>query len=187
MKVLYSWVGHADLNGFLAKLEDGDLKEKTKAIVGKSFKETDMPGPIETAVKNLSFDKVVLLWSYLEKSPAKHYADYIGNECNIVFLPVANPIDYREIYTAVDKTLEEQEGNSELQRSIMLSSGTPAMAAVWLLLGKTKYPSAFLQAYNGKIMDTEIPFDLKVFHFLVLSFFLNVLFSEKLNLIRFEF
>ena len=36
------------------------------------------------------------------------------------------------------------------------------MAAIWLLLGKTRYPATFFQSYNGKAWVTNVPFDLVV-------------------------
>ena len=43
-----------------------------------------------------------------------------------------------------------------------LSPGTPAMAAVWLLLGKTCYPATFYEIYGGQAWVTEVPFDLTI-------------------------
>jgi transcriptional regulator with PAS, ATPase and Fis domain len=40
-----------------------------------------------------------------------------------------------------------------------LSPGTPAMAAIWVLLGKTRYPATFYQSHEGRSWKTEIPFD----------------------------
>ena len=34
------------------------------------------------------------------------------------------------------------------------------MTAVWVLLGKTRYPAAFYQTHDGRAWQTEIPFDL---------------------------
>jgi len=36
------------------------------------------------------------------------------------------------------------------------------IAAVWVLLGKTKYPAQFWQAFRGKATQTNIPFDLTI-------------------------
>ncbi|HUY91795.1 MAG TPA: sigma 54-interacting transcriptional regulator [Pirellulales bacterium] len=36
------------------------------------------------------------------------------------------------------------------------------MAAVWLLLGKTRYPATFYETHQGKAWKTEIPFDLTI-------------------------
>ena len=36
------------------------------------------------------------------------------------------------------------------------------MAAVWLLLGKTRYPAKFLETFAGKSWVTEVPFDLTI-------------------------
>src|SRR5438132_323025 len=37
-----------------------------------------------------------------------------------------------------------------------------AMAAVWLLLGKTRYPATFYETFGGKSWITEVPFDLTI-------------------------
>ena len=34
------------------------------------------------------------------------------------------------------------------------------MAAVWVLLGKSRYPATFFQTHKGKLFPTEIPYDL---------------------------
>jgi len=36
------------------------------------------------------------------------------------------------------------------------------MAAIWVLLGKSRYPATFYQTYQGKSWQTEVPFDLVV-------------------------
>ena len=36
------------------------------------------------------------------------------------------------------------------------------MAAVWLLLGKTRYPATFYETYGGQSWVTEVPFDLTI-------------------------
>ena len=36
------------------------------------------------------------------------------------------------------------------------------MAAVWVLLGKTRYPAKFLETFAGKSWVTDIPFDLTI-------------------------
>ena len=43
-----------------------------------------------------------------------------------------------------------------------LSPGTPAMTAIWLLLGKSRYPATFYQTHRGRAWKTDIPFDLVV-------------------------
>jgi hypothetical protein len=43
-----------------------------------------------------------------------------------------------------------------------LSPGTPAMAAIWILLAKSLFPATLYQTYGGKAWITEIPFDITV-------------------------
>jgi len=164
MVVLYSWVGHADLQSFLVQLPEGKLKASVQTLIpsGREVREGVIPGPIETAIHARSYDKVILLWSYADTACVEAYAGFLGKRCSIELVPISNPIDYGEIYTAAERVLGASAGMSQIHRHILLSPGTPAMAAVWLLLGKTKYPAEFLQAYKGKVIETNIPFDLKV-------------------------
>ena len=41
-----------------------------------------------------------------------------------------------------------------------LSPGTPAMTAVWVLLGKTQFPATFYESFRSNSWKTQIPFDL---------------------------
>ena len=78
---------------------------------------------------------------------------------------LANPTDYGEIFAAVDaemRAITKALGGKKYETSILLSPGTPAMAAVWVLLGKTKYPARFYQTHENKTWITDIPFDLTV-------------------------
>ena len=50
---------------------------------------------------------------------------------------------------------------AESELCLHLSPGTPAMAAVWLLLGKTRYPATFYESSrDGTSWITNVPFDL---------------------------
>jgi len=50
----------------------------------------------------------------------------------------------------------------DFELNMHLSPGTPAMAAIWILLGKTRYPATFYQTHKGRAWKTEIPFDIAV-------------------------
>jgi transcriptional regulator with PAS, ATPase and Fis domain len=45
---------------------------------------------------------------------------------------------------------------------IHLSSGTPTMAAVWLLLAKTRYPAKLYQTYENEAREEAVPFDIQL-------------------------
>jgi len=164
MDVLYSWVGHTDLKSFLLQTTDAEIQTHIQALLGNKndLSSEVAPGPLETVVRQRSFGQIVLLWSYKDEALAKEYARFIGDNCRENCVSLRSPIDYEEVYQAADGVLVEQEDAPRIHRYFLLSSGTPTMAAIWLLLGKTKYPADFLQAYQNKVIETNIPFDLRM-------------------------
>ena len=75
---------------------------------------------------------------------------------------IASPTDYGEIYQAalaVVSSVRKQFPNAEL--TYHLSPGTPAMAAIWVLLAKTLHPATLIQSSKEHgVVVAEIPFDI---------------------------
>lgn len=138
--VLISWVG------------GNDLKASAKSELG----------PILSTLKTISFDKIELLYSY----PPENVEPYLSWLCEQIDVPIeahyellSSPIDFGEIYQAANKQLKRLTAEKDAQLSILLSPGTPAMQAVWILLGKTRYPSLFYQSsLEQGVQQVEIPF-----------------------------
>ena len=155
MKILFSWVGHTDLLGFA-----GDHPEAQDAVRNLVKKQDfSVSSPVKVTVSQEKFDKIILLWSYDAPQIMAAYQQYCGEQTAVIPAPIGNPTDYRAVYCAArDITADHCTVDDELY--FLLSPGTPAMAAVWVLLGKTKFPGTFLQTYQNKSFRTEIPFDL---------------------------
>lgn len=77
-----------------------------------------------------------------------------------IAVELTSPTNFGEIYEQVDARLMYLiSGGSKL--SVLLSPGTPAMQAVWILLGKTRYPCEFIQSsIEQGVQDVDIPFQL---------------------------
>ena len=89
----------------------------------------------------------------------EQYRQYCDEKTEMVPIKLNNPTDYRAVYcSAHDAVKANCTFDDEL--FFLLSPGTPAMAAVWVLLGKTQFPGKFLQTYNNKVSQTDIPFDI---------------------------
>lgn len=120
-------------------------------------------GPTKTLLTAVKFDEVYLLSNY-DSEWNKSFQEWIGTKTSIVPVELASPVDYARIFEIADKHLSNLKcsptwGGSEL--CLHLSPGTPAMAAVWLLLGKTRHPSTFYETSRaGKWWITDVPFDL---------------------------
>jgi len=73
--------------------------------------------------------------------------------------------DYAAIFQIADADLAKIRKRTdwpEIDLCLHLSPGTPAMAAVWLLLGKTRYPALFYETFASRSWVTDIPFDLTI-------------------------
>jgi hypothetical protein len=122
-KILVSWIGRTDLR---AVTEPDTIGQ----------------GPIAQALQALPFDQAVLLNNY----PPEETSSFIRWLHSIKEIPttlisvsLTSPTNFAEIYeavsTAVSKTLDVHGKDAAL--TFHLSPGTPAMAAIWVLLAKT--------------------------------------------------
>ena len=118
------------------------------------------PGPIRTAVIEGRFDHVHLLSNYPE-SVHKPFAKWLGVKPVIHSVDLADPTDYEGIFYCTNRILSEvTEKFATKERSklcILLSPGTPAMAVVLVLLGKSRFPATFYQTGQGKLREAKIP------------------------------
>ncbi len=157
-RILASWIGHTDLLSMAS-----DLSEQQQARVLKSLRFKGslrvQNGPIQTLLKHEQFDEVHLLSNY---SPYLNrlFKKWVNDKVVIHTVKLDDPTDYPAVFRAVDSELKAIVGNSSTELAIHLSPGTPAMAAVWVLLGKSRYRATFYQSHDGRAWQTDIPFDL---------------------------
>ncbi len=147
-EILFTWIGATDL---------------------RAMKEPDQVGlgPVLQAVKDNPWDEVVLLCDY-PKSQGNSFYKWLNNSCSarkISFNQVvlSSPTDFSDIYLSVDDLIKQKK--VELRKSanftFHLSPGTPAMAAVWIILSKTKYPSTLIESSRDHGVKTvSFPFEI---------------------------
>jgi len=140
-KTLISWIGANDL----------------KAI------DSGTPGPVAATIQAIKFDAVELLFNYPEKK-VKPYLSWLKKHANVTInahaAPLSSPINFGEIYQVANEHLARL-NSTEREFSILLSPGTPAMQAVWILLGKTRYPCRFYQSsIEQGVQEADVPFEL---------------------------
>lgn len=160
-RVLISWIGHADLRAFAATLEGPERDELFRAVKREP---TESPGPIRTLLDRERFDHVHLLSNY-EVRWHEAFATWLACPATVHPVRLADPTDYAAVFEAANNTLTKisgREATANTELCVHLSPGTPAMAAVWVLLGKTRYPATFYQTHKGRAWQTEIPFDIVV-------------------------
>ncbi|MHB8954565.1 MAG: sigma-54 interaction domain-containing protein [Pirellulaceae bacterium] len=162
-RVLTSWIGHNDMRAMAVSLPAKRRDQILEALRGPVPGEGEL-GPIRSLTQYEQFNEIRLLSNY---PPAweKQFAHWLGERVAVVHVDLKNPTDYAEVFRIADRELAELKAkktwaNTDL--SIHLSPGTPTMTAIWLLLGKTRYPATFYQTYEGRAWVTDVPFNLVV-------------------------
>ena len=162
-RVLLQWIGHSDLRALAASLT-ASKQQPLLAKLGGTLPRAGDLGPTKTLLTTQTFDEIRLLSNY----PAewgKWFAAWLGIKADLVQVALDKPTDYAAIYRIANDELakiRDRKAWPDTQLCLHLSPGTPAMAAVWLLLGKTRYPATFYETYGGQSWITEVPFDVTI-------------------------
>ena len=147
-KILICWIGLTDLKA----------AGNVDANIGA--------GPICQAVRELEFDEIHLI-SDRPKSENKAYINWLKSKITSKIIlhtkPLSSPTNFGEIYKSavnVLDTIKEQHEN-EVSLTFHLSPGTPAMAAVWIIIAKTRCPAALIESsIKQGVKAVSIPFDI---------------------------
>lgn len=151
MRILVSWIGTADLNA-ADRGEDGEL------------------GPVARAIAAGGYDAIWLLATQPEDRLSK-FETWLCEQrkdkasLRIRRVQLRNPANFEEIYETVTQFLE-----NELRRfrqppelTFHLSPGTPAMAAIWVILGRTKYRANLIQSSKRTGIEVvSLPFEISM-------------------------
>lgn len=146
MQTLIAWLGNTDL-----RASDGDVAAAD--------------GPILSALKGRKFDQVILLSNFPEKA-AKKYVQWLKQHVltrtRVEQAALSGPTDFADIFRAASKLLADVKAKQpSASFTYHLSPGTPAMAAVWILLSKTRYPAGLIESSREHgVRDVSFPFDL---------------------------
>lgn len=140
--ILFSWIGQHDLDA-----------------AGKAEQ-----GPVLATLKAGSFQQATLLYNY-EREMVSPYLDWLRMQTETPVeahhICLDSPVHSGQIYEAARRRLNALSAPERADLSILLSPGTPAMHAVWILLGKTAFPCRFFQSSREKgVEEIDIPFAL---------------------------
>lgn len=144
---MLAWIGRADLR---APAEDA----------------TAGVGPIAQALEVRSFDRAYLLADYPEAT-VRPYLVWLRRRTNVavevVYERLSGPTEFGEIYEAavrgVRRALDDDTDPTAL--TFHLSPGTPAMASIWIILGKTRFPAELIESSREQgVRTASVPFDI---------------------------
>ena len=146
-KILVSWIGHTDLRA----------PEESEAVGA---------GPVAQALIARSYEDAFLLTDH-EGEAVRRYIPWLeahDTGCAVHVLPerLTSPTEFGEIYTAAVRACEKAlAGNAREALTFHLSPGTPAMAAVWIILAKTRFPAELIESSRQHgVRTASVPFDI---------------------------
>jgi len=146
-KVLVSWIGNTDLRA-----------PHESATVGL--------GPVAQALKELPSDEAFLLSDYSRERAAPYIrwlTDQTPARLEVLYERLSGPTQFREIYEAAVRACRKAVGADKDSTSLAfhLSPGTPAMAAVWIILSKTRFPAELIESSREHGVQTvSVPLDI---------------------------
>lgn len=146
--VLFAWIGNTDL-----RASRGEPK------VGL--------GPIAQALDQRRFTHVVLVTNY-DRDDEDRFVNWLSERTPAIVIKnhvkLTSPTDFREIYrSAVDaiQDMKNRLGPENFKATYHLSPGTPAMAAVWIILAKTSCPAELIESSQEKgVRTVSLPFEI---------------------------
>ena len=124
-------------------------------------------GPIAQALGAGSYGDVFLLADY-ERETVRGYVLWLeehdpGCAIHVLHESLTGPTEFGEIYSAAVRACETalvgRVGEPSL--TFHLSPGTPAMAAVWIILAKTRFPAELIESSRQHgVRTASVPFDI---------------------------
>lgn len=146
-KLLLSWIGKADL-----------AASQGQARLGV--------GPVAQAVAARKFDEVVLLTDFPEGEVNAYVAwlkAHTTAKISVRRAKLTGPTNLSEIYPIARATLDDLTSSPKTQREVTvhMSPGTPAMAAVWILLAKSRFAVELIESSReAGVRKVDVPFEI---------------------------
>lgn len=142
-----AWIGRTDLKSGLNNGQDG-------------------LGPIANALDARTFDHAFFINNY-PANEVTPYIDWLKSRSRVPLslrsVELTSPTNFGEIYHEAVEVIEQvlEKHGKDVNLTFHLSPGTPAMAAVWILLAKTRYPAELLESsIEQGVRTANVPFDI---------------------------
>ena len=145
--LLISWIGLTDLQA-----------PEEKPLVGK--------GPIAQALNTRSYAAAVLISDYPNKA-VMPFLNWLSRQTkalvSVCHEPLSGPTNFGEIYEAAVRVVTESllRHGKDSELTFHLSPGTPAMAAIWIILAKTRFTAELIESSpKHGVRTASVPFDI---------------------------
>jgi len=145
--ILICWIGNTDLRA-----------PEEASVIGL--------GPIAQALDARPFDEAVLVTDYPEWK-VRPYLRWLQGRTKtplqVLYEKLSGPTQFGEIYEAAVRACVDalDRHSKKAHLTFHLSPGTPAMAAVWIILSKTRFPAELIESSKDHGVKTaSVPFDI---------------------------
>jgi DNA-binding NtrC family response regulator len=146
-QILLTWIGNTDLRA-----------PRGQEAVGL--------GPIAQACAQREFTRVILLTDYPEDEIAEYrkwLKKRVSCPIEVAFVSLTSPTNFGEIYEFAREVASKAKNDAPPDTGLVfhLSPGTPAMAAVWIILAKTRFAAELIESSQKHgVRTASVPFDL---------------------------
>jgi len=144
---LFSWLGRTDV------------------LAGQGHPDAGL-GPVAQALEQKKYQRLVLLSNYPPEE-SEPYHEWIASRnpetiIDIRQVNLSGPTSYKDIFQgALQILLDIREKYPKANLTFHLSPGTPVMAAVWIILAKTRFQAGLIESSRDHgVREVDFPFDL---------------------------
>lgn len=123
-------------------------------------------GPIGQAAAKYKFDEIVLIGD-MDIDDIQCYINWLKVQCTseitLHTVDLTSPTNFGEIYETASRIVAETQKrvDKKVEFIFHLSPGTPAMAAVWIIIAKTRFPATLIESSMQEgVRLVSIPFDI---------------------------
>ena len=144
--LLISWIGATDLRAAENEVAEGQ-------------------GPVAQALAAGTYDEAWLLFNYAEARVAP-YLRWLKKRTRTALharhVKLTSPTNFAEIHRAAVAALDGVRAkHTQPELTLHLSPGTPAMAAIWIILAKTRFPAELIESSREHgVKVASVPFDM---------------------------
>ncbi len=122
------------------------------------------PGPILSALQQRDYDQLVVL-SNFPSADNERFVSWIREQASIPVVieevRLTSPTNFEQIYRGAVEVIDRLLDSDQVRLTFHISPGTPAMAAVWIILAKTKYSAELIESsIAAGVQTVAIPFEM---------------------------